>query len=103
MIYAKFTKASGDFDIGFFDLGDFGHRRPGGEIVLEFIHRLAVALGVNLYALVGQVAYRAKNLMARGGSQNKIAIAYALHQARDNESSRYGHKIFVMSDLISNG
>src|SRR5262245_45346073 len=62
-------------------------RWAGREVLFEFIHRVAFALGHHFDAPVRHVANRPEHMMARGGAHNEEAKAHTLNNAGDQKSS----------------
>jgi hypothetical protein len=87
MINTEITVTPGHGFIGLFDVADRSERRAGRQIIFESIQRVAVTLGNNLDAAIGQVAHGAMHLVPRGGAQREETIAYALHKAGDNKAT----------------
>lgn len=88
MIDAEIAIAAGNRDVGLIEISDGGEARAGKQIVLELTDRVAISLGNNFDAAIGQVADGAEDLVARGGTQGEEAIANALNRPGDDESTR---------------
>ena len=87
MVNAEVSITTGDRQIGFFQVSDFGHHRPGCQIVLEFIHGIAAPFGNHFDAAIGQISNRAEHLMPGGGAHRKEAVPNALHRSGNDEAS----------------
>src|SRR5262245_43985575 len=62
-------------------------RWAGREVLFEFIHRVALALGHHFNAPVRHVANRPQHVMARCGAHDEEAKAHTLNNAGDQKSS----------------
>src|SRR5215510_6185782 len=73
--------------IGLFDVRDLGQRGAGREVLFEFIHRVALALGHHFNAPVRHVANLPQHVMAPCGAHDEEAKAHTLNNAGDQKSS----------------
>src|SRR5262245_53652284 len=62
-------------------------RWAGREVLFEFIHRVALALGHHFDATVRHVANGPEHVMARGGAHYEEAKAHTLNNAGHQKSS----------------
>jgi hypothetical protein len=74
---------AGRINADLFDLFDARVLRPGGEVVFEALDALGRAFGEDFDATVGEVAYVADDLMARGDALRKETKAHSLNLSAD--------------------